>query len=621
MIALEFTTHWKTGKPKILIEEVEGINILPLKTNVEEKEKKEAEEINELRSDCIFVEHDEDGNIKKVKVKIQGISNYLIKKHNFKTIYGTKSEDVYVYEDGIYVKNGREIIQIETEKILEKYSTNHYIKEIEEKIKRLTSISKEKFDHVDEELICLENGVLNLKTLEFLKHNPKYHFKSKLQIEYNKKTTCPKIIKFLGETLYPEDIPVIQEWFGFNLYRKYFIKKALICFGGTDTGKTVLLNLLVTFIGETNCSGISLQRISAGDKFALASLKDKLTNVFDDLSSRDLSSGGFKIATGGGYITAEYKFGDSFQFLTYAKHTFAANKIPSIKEIDVDDKAYYGRWIPIPFDNQVEKGKQDRFLIEKITTKKELCGLLNWSLEGLKRLFENGKFSFDKAPEVIKTIMEKHGDSLSTFCQEVLIEKVGNKISKNIMFEIYSKYVNDKKVARLSKEQLGRRLEKYANYIIAKHDSKERYWENVDINPKLDNDTFDTFKKIYSMNREDIDYLHMYSGEVSKESQVTHKTTNIQKKYKVVKETPEFVKSDEKTEPKHYIGEIIELPEEIAKILISDGKIKEEGKKGEDLDGNTCISCGKPTKDITDDGINFCCFECDGKNKGRNKNK
>ncbi len=46
-------------------------------------------------------------------------------------------------------------------------------------------------------------------------------------------------------------------------------------------------------------------------------------------------------------------------------------------------------------------------------------------------------------------------------------------------------------IPRLSKEQLGRRLPFYTNYIIAKGGA-ERSWANVEVLP-LNIDTFDTF--------------------------------------------------------------------------------------------------------------------------------
>jgi len=499
-----------------------------------------------------FVEftYNSEGKIVGVKVLVPNVVDYLTEEYDFKTIFGSKTEEIFVYQDGIYTKNGREVIQTQTEKLLGEYCTNHYVIEILEKIKRLSAIPKEDFDKIPEELICLENGILNLKTREFLKHNPKYYFKSKIPVEYNQKADCPKIKKFFEEVLYPEDIKVIQEWLGFSLYRRYFIKKAVILFGDTDTGKTVALNLLARFIGEKNTAGISLQRISAGDKFALSSLKDKCVNIFDDLSSKDLIAGGFKIATGGGYITAEHKFGDPFQFLNFAKHTFATNKIPSIKEIDVDDKAYYNRWMPIPFDNKIEKSKQDNFLIEKLTTKGELGGLLNFVLEGLDRLLKSGKFSFDKSAEEIRRIMERYGNPLSAFCQDVLIRKDGNKISKETMFELYTWYVNENRLARLSKEQLGRRLGKHLTYILSKTGSKERYWENVDINPNID--TLDSFPFTY---RGKIGVNKGYTSLIYKNFRVPSK---VSKKEGSSEEPPKEIKGQEKDQA--------ELPIETMKI-------------------------------------------------------
>ena len=149
------------------------------------------------------------------------------------------------------------------------------------------------------------------------------------------------------------------------------------------------MNLLIKFIGEKNKTGISLQSISKGNRFELSFLKDKHANIRDDLNSDDLISGGeFKASTGGSYITGEYKFGDTFEFLTFAKHLFATNKIPKMKD---NDEVFYSRCIPIPFDNPIPEEEQDPFILEKITIKKEMSGLLNWSLEGLDRLFENNK--------------------------------------------------------------------------------------------------------------------------------------------------------------------------------------------------------------------------------------
>ncbi|MBA7490723.1 hypothetical protein ES702_01266 [subsurface metagenome] len=364
------------------------------------------------------------------------------------------------------------------EKLLGNWCKNNIVAEILEKVKRKTEINVEEFNKIDIGLVCLENGVLDLKNGKIKEHSPIYYFKKKLPLVYNKSKKCPEIEKFFSDVLYPEDIKLMYEWFGYNLYNVYFEKKAMILFGDPDTGKTITLNLLTNFIGEQNKIGLSLQKISGGKSFDLIYLKDKYSNIYDDLSVKDLKDGGgFKIATGGGYIQGEVKFGEAIDFKTFAKLIFACNKIPPIKE--VDDKAYYNRWLPIPFDNIFEEKEKDKFLMEKLNTQDEMSGLLNLAIKGLNRLFDNNKFSFKKSRKEVEEIMQRSSHPLSAFSQDCLEEEIGNNINKQTMFEVYSNWCKKEGKARMTKEQIGRQLEKFVPYILAGHSGKERIWKNA----------------------------------------------------------------------------------------------------------------------------------------------
>ena len=416
------------------------------------------------------------------RVSIPKVVERILFNYDFVTIYGKRNEDIYVYDRGVYKLKGREIIEKETERLLDYRCNSRIVSEVIKKIKRKTALDKEEFDNVPEHLICLENGIFNLKTKELMDFNPNIYLKSRIPIYYSENAKINKILDFFKEAIYPEYLDTIQEWFGFCLYKRYFIKKAVIIFGEKNTGKTIFLSILEHFIGKENIAGISLQKIASQNNFALSNLKDKFVNSYDDLNSDDLNaSGGFKLATGGGSITGEYKFGDTIKFMSFAKNIFATNHIPSVK--DINDDAYYERWIPIPFDNQVDNDKMDNFLLSKLLTRKEMSGLFNWALKGLDRLLKNGKFSYNKNSEQIKIIMQRQNNPLVAFSDEILIREDGNKISKEIMFKIYTKWCQEKGVPRLSKEQLGRRLGKINNYILAKG-GNERVWENVNINSK-----------------------------------------------------------------------------------------------------------------------------------------
>lgn len=414
-------------------------------------------------------------NYKCYFVNIEKISDYFSNEFKCKTI-ATKNKDVLYYWDGkCYQATGRSFIKEKFESILKENAKNKPLIEVISKVERKNYIKSEKFNKIPINLIPLQNGVFNIETKKLEKHSPKNYFKTIIPLTYDPKKECPTFLKFLQESLYPEDIPVVQEWFGFNLYRAYLIKKAIICIGEKDTGKTVFLDTLIGFIGESNKTGLSLQKISSGSDFVKLSLKDKYSNIYDDLSSRDMNDGGnFKIATGGGYISAEEKFGDYQQFKNYAKHTLAGNKIPPVK--DSDDLAYYSRWIVLRFDNVPEQ--KDLFLKEKIL--KENSGILNWAIDGLYRLLKNGQFSYMKSDKEIKRIMEMQGDPLIEFGNEVLEKSVG-QITKEQMYELYCMWADKEDKPKLSKEQLGRRLNKKIKYLVPKTGAKERFWDNVSI--------------------------------------------------------------------------------------------------------------------------------------------
>jgi len=414
------------------------------------------------------------------------IVKFLLKKHDFLTVTDKNSEDLYIYDNGIYREIGVAIIKKEVEEILQELYSIFHVNDIIEKVKVKTSIDREKFTNEDDDLICLENGILNIKTKKLIPHTPDIIFTSKIPISYKPKANCPEIKKFLKNILYKEDINVIQEWFGFCLLKNYLFKKAMIIFGEGDTSKTTLLNLLVKFIGEANISNINLHQL-ATSRFHSAKMYKKLVNVYDDLDFKDvIGTGYFKMACGKATMGAERKYKDLFFFYNYAKLVFTANKIPQLKDKDASDSAYYSRWIIIRCDNVLKRNQVDPDYINKIITPEELSGLLNYALKGLKRLLKQGYFSYDKTWEEIKEIMERSGSSLSAFAQDELIEQQNNWISKDNLYNTYAKYASIKKLPAMTKLQLSKNISRFAHYIIDGRDKTGEFrgWRNVDFKSK-----------------------------------------------------------------------------------------------------------------------------------------
>ncbi len=388
------------------------------------------------------------------------IARSLEEKYHIKTIGTNREKKLYIYKDGIY-KEGIDFIKSEIQNTLEENASSFIKKEITEILKDLTYIEEEDIG-IEPNFLNLNNGILNLENMELLPHDHNKVFFTKIPVNYNPEAKCPLICNFLEEILDPEVITIIQEWTGFILYRKYFIKKAIIFVGEKDTGKTTLLNIITKLIGEENISGVNLQRISS-DKFAIAHLKNKYLNVFDDLSIKDISdNGAFKMVTGGGLVTGEFKFGGQFQFKNYAKLTFSCNKIPSVKE--TNDDAYFSRWIIIPFNYATDK--PDKFLLDRILTQEEMSGLFNFALKGLDRILKQQSFSYKKEPEEIKEEMLKSGSPVANFVFDRLEKGAGDDwISKEDLYKEFSKYVNEKDLPTQLMTTFGKNINRYCDFV------------------------------------------------------------------------------------------------------------------------------------------------------------
>ncbi len=422
----------------------------------------------------------------KKTINHKNLALVILKKHHFITVGGQKKE-IYYYVDGVYKTGGDGIILQEVQRLTEGYIKNHDVQEVIGHIHRLTLRDRDILTNKDLDWICVSNGILNVKTRELLPHTPQKIFTQKIPHEYNPLASCPKFLLFLSQIISEKDIAGLQEYCGFSLYRSYFFKKALIFVGERDTGKTTLIKIIVAFFGQQNTSGESLHRITT-DKFSAVNLHNKLLNFFDDLSFEDIKDvGNFKVVTGGGYISAEQKFCERFQFKNHAKLMFATNKISDIK--DSDDDAYYSRWLITNFNNTFDGSNPntDRFLAEKICSEEEMSGILNWALEGLERLLKNQKFTNECSPAEVKSIMMKSGSSISVFASECLEQGDGLWISKDDLYYLYSLFCSQGNLSRTTKEKFGREIHQKCGYILesrkkAGGKSSATGWLNVGLN-------------------------------------------------------------------------------------------------------------------------------------------
>jgi putative DNA primase/helicase len=384
----------------------------------------------------------------------------------------TETQEILHWDEGCYRggMEGESAIRRYLPVWLGKYYERVSLSAVNDFIMRLRAYSSRDqalFDS-DPQLLPLKNGVLDIDTLEFEDYRKdKHHFLFQLSAKYDPEATCPKFAEFVSEIVYPADVPVIQEIFGYCLWREGIesIKKALMFLGGGNNGKSLLCTVLKEMLGADNVSGASL--ISLGERFGSAQLRGKLANICADLPDQALKqTGRFKELVGDDLINAEIKHGGFFRFINKAKPIFSANKLP---EANDDSDAYYDRWQMVNFPYKFVTGKKKLGQYERPAKNKnklkaelleELPGILNWSLHGLKRLRENDCFSNMMDTEQIRDFYLKNSNSCAAFVLEecILTGKTEDFISKEDFFQRYHSFCELRKLSPMTKERIGRNL-------------------------------------------------------------------------------------------------------------------------------------------------------------------
>jgi putative DNA primase/helicase len=340
-----------------------------------------AKKIDELIPD----ERPEEERNKKsqsVQERIIDLTKRVMSRHRFRMV----DDELYLYSDGIYTAAGKEtikkIIEEEDGEELNAYIVNETIGHVE---RRSYPDDKDKTD--PPEFLPVANGLLNLDSLRLEPFNPDLFFRFKLPVAYEPAAECTKFKKILSEILEEDEnkIKLIQEIFGYCLFKGMPAQKSFWIYGPAASGKTTVFKILGELLGKENVSSLDMQEIEYS-RFAVAGLQNKLANILGEPNPGELKkSTTFKKLTGGDIITADRKNKSLITFSNTAKLIIYANRYPNIT--DTGD-AFWRRVIVLGFNHRFSEFKKDVWK-EVTEDTAEMSGVLCWTIEGLKRLKDN----------------------------------------------------------------------------------------------------------------------------------------------------------------------------------------------------------------------------------------
>lgn len=403
---------------------------------------------------------------------------FVLAKHLSETrdvYYG--GESFLIYENGVYNISGeKEAGRIIMDYMLPNYCIMASIRDCREQWDILVSKDFDDFNR-NPYLVNVRNGLLDIRDMSFKEHTPSYLSTVQLNVEYNPQVDCPQFKKFLNEVLDCKLIPLVQEIVGYLLTTNTASQKAFVFWGPARTGKSTLLWVVeYLLLGKKNVSNIPWQEI--GDKFKTAELLGKLANVFSDLPSKSIDDTGiFKVVTGEDYLMAEKKNKNPFKFKPFARLVFSCNELPR-NYVDRTE-GFYRRLIIVPFSRQIEKSKIDKSLKYKFQREKE--GILNWALEGLKRLYENNfEFSENELTDGVKKEYKSENNNVISFVEECCEIDSLFSCSRIEIYEAYKEFCVEAGLKALSQIKFNKELEGNFN-ITRSRSGKLRLWNGVRI--------------------------------------------------------------------------------------------------------------------------------------------
>lgn len=289
-------------------------------------------------------------------------------------------------------------------------------------------------------IVIFQNGVLNIQTGELMPHHRGYMTTNILPYDYQPGATCPNWLLTINQTLDGdrERIDLLQEWIGYQFTTEIRFHKLLLMIGPPRCGKSTIGKTIALMVGEDNYTGASLSSF-AKDSF-LDSLHFKTSVFVGDARKRVPAHIEPTVVerimqiTGGDEVNYSRKWLSDKSVTMPTKITIAANGLPGLFD---DSGALAGRMMALPFYNSWF-GNEDHYLFDRLA--REIPGICIWALEGLRRLYANGKFTIGAASQDESAQVAEMYSPLLNFIAECCQFGDGLKVHADVLYTAYRQW-------------------------------------------------------------------------------------------------------------------------------------------------------------------------------------
>lgn len=371
--------------------------------------------------DVCDIELDEDtGDVKSFELAPTKAAKALLE--HLRLAMEHNSDDIYYFEDDIYKPNGARKIDMLLCKLAGDAVNIRNLKEVLRRVSNQLLDKPIEFD-ADPYLLCVKNGVIDLRTGEIRPYSPNDYITDKIDVLYDPEAKCPEFMAFL-ESITPDitDRLMLIDWLAATAIREPF-PYVLFLLGLGRNGKGVYERLLKKFFGLHAFRDMPLTSIEKSD-FAASEFYKKRGWIASETGKRKNTIGTdfLKLTSGNGVIDANVKGKKRIQYEPYFQTVVDTNTMPEIDDSSIGwQERFCKANLPYVFvaepdaNNPLEK-KRDPHLIDKLTTAGELSGILNLVIFRAKKIAKTKAITRRPSAEMFREYADQ-SVSVSTFLE------------------------------------------------------------------------------------------------------------------------------------------------------------------------------------------------------------
>lgn len=322
-------------------------------------------------------------------------------------------------------------------------------------------------------LVNFSNGTLHINHDQesLVPHEKADAFTYVLPFSYEPTASAPKFQKYINRVLPDQQCQtVLAEFFGWIFLRDLKIEKMLMLYGHGHNGKSVLFDIITALLGNENISHIGMDSLKTPE--SRLPLVGKLLNYGSEVAGT-VKPDIVKKAASGEPMEFRKLYGDTFTTDNYSRLAFNANNLPP----DVEHtEGYFRRFLIIPFEQTITAEEKDPDLASKIIAN-EMPGVMNWILDGMKRLRTARKFSpCAKSDECLGRYQHESDTTAQFLDEENYKQCVEMRISKLELFGRYREYCSLNGYKSLGKRKFNDRLGTHHRIQGGKHGDIGYFW-------------------------------------------------------------------------------------------------------------------------------------------------